>query len=417
MDKVRVVIIGAGGRGTAYAACARDEKDKVAVVGVAEPREFFRERLVKEHNIPAENVFMTWKEAARKEKFADAVIIGTQDNMHVEPMRVFAEKGYHILLEKPMAPDAEGCREISRIAKENGIVFSVCHVLRYTCYTRKMKEIIDSGAIGEIVSMQHIEPVGYWHFAHSFVRGNWRKESESSSMLLAKSCHDLDWIRYIMDCRCESVSSFGSLKHFVRKNQPKGAAARCLDCNVESDCPYSAVRFYQSRIETKSLGWPLDVITSDLTVEGVNKALREGPYGRCVYACDNDVVDNQVVNMNFEGGRTVSFSMIGCSGFAGRKTTVFGTRGELYGDGDKIRVFDFLTDKVSEIEVKLSEADLLGHGGGDTKLFSGFIDAILARNSSKILTGPEVSLESHLIVFAAEKSRRGNCVVDMKEMY
>lgn len=418
MDKVRIIIVGAGGRGTVYANCAKENKDKAVVVGVAEPRDFFRERLVKEHGIPAGNVFKSWEEAAKREKFADVAVIGTQDKMHVEPMRAFANKGYHILLEKPMAPDAVGCREISRIAKKNGIIFAVCHVMRYTDYTRKMKEIIDSGAIGEIVSMQHLEPVGYWHFAHSYVRGNWRNESESSSMLLAKSCHDLDWIRHIMDCRCESVSSFGSLKHFVRKNQPKGASDRCLDCKVEADCPYSAVRFYQDRIKTNSLGWPVDVITSDLTVEGVNKALRDGPYGRCVYACDNDVVDNQVVNMSFEGNRTVSFSMIGCSIFGGRRTTVFGTRGELYGDSDKIKLFDFLTEKHADIETKSPEAGFLGgHGGGDPKLFAGFIDAVAAGDSSRILTGPDVSLEAHLMVFAAEKARREKRVVDMKEMY
>ena len=179
-------------------------------------------------------------------------------------------------------------------------------------------------AIGDIVSIQHLEPVGYWHQAHSYVRGNWRKESESSSMLLAKSCHDLDWIRYIMGARCVAVSSFGSLKHFRKEEKPSGAGERCLDCSYEPRCPYSALKIYLGRIEKGQVEWPVNVITEDVSREGVQAALRDGPYGRCVYECDNDVVDNQVVNLLFEGGRTAAFTMTGFSEYQDRKTRIFG---------------------------------------------------------------------------------------------
>ena len=254
-------------------------------------------------------MYADWREVVARPRFADAVIIATQDPLHAEPAIAFADLGYHILLEKPMAPNAADCRRIAAAAQANGVMFAVCHVLRYTTYTKKVKEIVTSGRLGEIVSLQHLEPVGFWHQAHSFVRGNWRSEHESSFMLLAKSCHDLDWIRHIMGKRCTQVSSFGSLLHFRAENRPVGAADRCLECAVETTCPYSAPRIYLGRVRHGETGWPVNVLTPDLTEAGVTEALRSGPYGRCVYACDNDVVDHQVVNMQFEDGATASFTM------------------------------------------------------------------------------------------------------------
>ena len=414
MKPVTLLVIGAGGRGSGYATFAAEHPDLARVVGVAEPRDFYRNRLVETHNIPSENVFTDWKVAAGRERFADAVIIATLDDMHTDPAEAFGNLGYHMLLEKPMAPNEADCRRIVSAAVENKIIFAVCHVLRYTAYTQKLKAVIDSGAIGEIVSLQHLEPVGYWHQAHSFVRGNWANEAKSSPILLAKSCHDLDWIRYIMDAQCLKVSSFGSLFHFRKEHKPAGAADRCMECPVEADCPYSAKKIYLGMLERGNEGWPVDVLTPDVTPEGVTKALREGPYGRCVYECDNDVVDNQVVNMLFEGDRTASFTMTAFNGAGHRKTRIFGTRGEIYGDGSKITLFDFLTDTTKVIDTEASDASILGgHGGGDYGLMSGFIAAVGANDPSKILSGPSETLETHLMVFAAERARRENSVVDV----
>ena len=414
MNPVKLLIIGGGGRGSGYATFATEHPDLAKVVGVAEPREFYRNRLVEDHDIPAENVFTDWKAAAERERFADAVIIATQDNMHADPAEAFANLGYHMLLEKPMAPNEADCRRIVAAAVENKIIFAVCHVMRYTRYTQELKAVVDSGAIGEVVSLQHLEPVGYWHQAHSFVRGNWGNEAASSPMLLAKSCHDLDWIRYVMDARCLKVSSFGSLFHFRKENKPAGAADRCLECSVEADCPYSAKKIYLGMLERGKTGWPVDVLTPDVTPEGVTQALRDGPYGRCVYECDNDVVDNQVVNMLFEGGRTASFIMTAFNEAGHRKTHIFGTRGEIYGDGSKITLFDFLTDTTEVIDTDSADASILGgHGGGDYGLMSGFIAAVAAGDPSKILSGPAETLETHLMAFAAEQARRENSVIDV----
>ena len=414
MKQVKVIVAGCGGRGAGYATFATHNPERMQVVGIAEPRQFYRERMARDHGVAAENVYTDWQDLAARERFADAVIIATQDSMHVEPAVAFAKKGYAVLLEKPMAPSEEGCRRIVEAAIANKVVFAVCHVLRYTDYTRKVKEIIESGLIGEIVSIQHLEPVGYWHQAHSFVRGDWRNEAESSFMLLAKSCHDLDWLRYMMNSRCVKVSSFGNLTHFRRECKPAGAADRCLDCSVEADCPYSAKKLYFGNLAKGHTDWPVSVLTPDLTVAGVTEALRSGPYGRCVYHCDNDVVDHQVVNLLFEDGRTASFTMTAFTPMVGRMTRIFGTRGMLTGDSSKIERFDFMTEETDVINTEAAEASILGgHGGGDYGLMDAFIAAVAEKDPGKILSGPQETLESHLMVFAAEKARRSGCGVDI----
>lgn len=414
MKTVDLLIVGAGGRGQGYARLATESSNQGRIVGVAEPRDHYRERIAKTHKLRDKFVFNDWREAADRRRFADAVLICTQDAMHTEPALAFAEKGYHILLEKPMAPTADECRRIVAAAKQSGKLFAVCHVMRYTAYSRRLKELIDSGVIGEVVSLQHLEPVGYWHQAHSFVRGNWGNEAKSSPMLLAKSCHDLDWMRYIIGVPCQAVSSFGTLVHFRKEEKPQSAGDRCLDCGCEPECPYSAKKIYLGRVAQGRIGWPVDVLAPEVTQESVTEALRTGPYGRCVYACDNDVVDNQVVNMQFEGGKTASFTMTAFCEAAHRKTRIFGTKGELYGDGTKIHRFDFLTDKTEETDTRASDASILGgHGGGDYGLMDCFVSAVAENDPARVLSGAAESLETHRMVFAAEQARRENRVVNL----
>lgn len=417
MIKPTFLVVGAGSRGRGYAEYIRRHPDEATVVGVADPLVEKRRDLAQACGIPPENVFTDWNEAADRERFADAVIIATQDAMHVEPTLAFAEKGYHILLEKPMAPTAAECHRIVAAVKQAGIIFGVCHVLRYTPYTCALKRVIDQGTIGRVVGIQRLEPVGYWHHAHSYVRGNWRRESESSSMLLAKSCHDLDWILHVMGGHCESVASFGSRYHFRREQRPDGAAERCLDCGVEATCPYSARKIYLERHRRDGYaGWPLNVLAHTVTEQTLTEALENGPYGRCVYACDNDVVDNQVVNMRFDGGRTAAFTMTAFTPMQGRMTTVFGTHGMLSGSGGAIEHIDFLTDHRENIDIPDLDASAAGgHGGGDFGLMQAFVAAVANRDPSRILTGPDESLESHLMVFAAEAARRTDTVATVEQ--
>jgi predicted dehydrogenase len=415
MRPIKLIVVGAGSRGTRYAEYALQRPDLLQIVGVAEPRQFYRERLAGEHDIADEDAVADWRELAARARFADGVIIATQDAQHADPAVAFAELGYHMLLEKPMAPSEAECRRIIAAAERAGILFAVCHVMRYTRYTAALKALVDTGRVGEIASIQHLEPVGYWHQAHSFVRGNWRNTAESSPMLLAKSCHDLDWIRYIMGKPCVQVSSFGSLRHFRAAERPAGAADRCLDCAIEAECPYSAARFYLGRLRAGQHGWPLDVIASEPSEPAVLAALREGPYGRCVYACDNDVVDHQVVSMRFADDSSASFTMTAFTRARDRETRIFGTRGEIYGNGRTIELFDFLTQQTERIEVDpAADGSILsGHGGGDQGIIESFVAALAQNDPARILSGPAETLETHLMVFAAEQARLNGQVVDV----
>ena len=368
MAPVSMVVIGAGQRGTGYARWARRHPDRAVVVGVAEPREVRRARLAAEHGIAAQNVAADWRQLAGRGRLANAVLICTQDRMHAGPAEAFAALGYHILLEKPMAPDEAACRRIVAAVEEAGVMLAVGHVLRYTPYTRAVKQIVDSGQLGDIMSVQHLEPLGFWHQAHSYVRGNWRRAGLAASMLMAKSCHDLDWLAYILGRVPLRVASFGSLTHFTAANRPAGAADRCVACSVEASCPYSAPRLYRGLLDRGEHRWPLSAVIEDFSPGALDEALRDGPYGRCVYACDDNVVDHQVVALEFPGATTATFTMTAFSKAADRNTRLFGTRGELTGDGQIIRVYDFLTRTERLIAPPsagaMTAAD--GHGGGDT---------------------------------------------------
>ncbi|HUQ06050.1 MAG TPA: Gfo/Idh/MocA family oxidoreductase [Kofleriaceae bacterium] len=415
MAAVRLLLVGAGSRGSVYAAWARDRAD-AKIVGVAEPRAALRARIAAEHGIPREHVVSDWRELATSPRFADGVILATPDALHVEPAVSFAALGYHLLLEKPMAPSAEDCHRIAAAAERHRVMLAVCHVLRYTRYTEALVGAVAAGRIGEVVSLAHLEPVGYWHHAHSFVRGNWSSAARSAPMLLAKSCHDLDWIRHVMGRRCVRVSSFGGLQHFRRDAAPAGAGERCLECGIEETCPYSARKIYLGRVHGGATGWPVDVVAPEhVTAATVTDALRTGPYGRCVYACDNDVVDHQVVAMQFDGGATATFTMTGFTRQRDRETRIFGTRGELFGDGRRIEIHDFLTDRTETLDTGVAADGSIatGHGGGDARLMEHFVAALATGDPSHIRSGPAESLETHLMVFAAEEARREGRVVDV----
>lgn len=408
-----VALVGAGARGAHYARLLA--RAGARVVAVAEPDEQRRERIRHEHRIGDDLAFDDWVALAARPKAADAVLIATQDADHRDPAVAFARLGYHMLLEKPMAPDPKSAREIVAAVEDAGVMFALCHVLRYTPYTRTLKALVDEGRVGEIISVQHLEPVGWWHFAHSFVRGNWRREDLSSSMLLAKACHDIDWIGYVLGKAPRRVSSFGSLSHFTPANKPEGAAARCLQCVVEPTCPYSAPRLYLGTLGNPELEeWPLGPVTPDATKEGVLAALETGPYGRCVYDCDNDVVDHQDVSLEYDGGVTATATVVAFSQLEHRKTRIFGTRGAIEGDGTRLTLDDFVTGKREEVAIVTSGASAAeGHGGGDQGLVEAFVAALRTGDPSRLSSGTRDSLAGHEVVWAAEEARRSGRVVEL----
>jgi predicted dehydrogenase len=287
----------------------------------------------------------------------------------------------------------------------------VCHVLRYAPAFLKVKEILDSGKIGRLISIDALERVGSWHQAHSYVRGNWRTTEQpcgSAPMILAKCCHDLDLLQYYIGSKCTSISSVGDLAFFKEENAPKGSAKRCVDCAVEKDCPYSAKHVYLTLWENQNRPedqWPFNIITNaPLTREKLEAAVKEGPYGRCVFHCDNNVVDHQQTLMSFENGVKATLTMTAFTYGGGRRYTFYCSLGQMILDEFEGKIFVACYEQAPEI---ISLVDLTengyGHGGGDKGLISQLYD-MLAGNSTQT-TSLEASVESHLMGICAEESR------------
>jgi len=399
---IKAIVVGAGSRGWgAYSSYGLKYPDELQVVGVAEPIPYRRERMAKAFNIPEEHQFVTWEHVFDLPKFADAIIVTTPDDLHYGPAMAGLELGYDLLLEKVIAQTWEQCNDILKLTEEKGAIVAVCHVLRYSPYFRKMKELLDSGAIGQVVSVQHLEPVERIHMSHSFVRGNWGNSKKSNPMILSKSCHDTDILRWLINKPSNKVSSFGSLSLFREAMAPEGSTDRCTGgCAVEKDCPYSAIRLYKEQ-----RGWLAHLNLEEVNDETILRELKNGPYGRCVYRCDNDVVDHQVCNFEFADGITAAFSMEALTSYAGRRTRIFGTEGDLFGDEKTLTVTNSISGKQEIWDSKKAVKGASGHGGGDHGLVHDFVRAVDAKDASLLTSTIQVSMDSHLMGFQAEASR------------
>lgn len=407
---LEAVLIGAGHRGyAAYAPYALQHPDELRFVAVAEPNPARRERLARAHNIPAERCFASWEELLAQGQLAPALFNCTMDRLHVATTLAALDAGYHVLLEKPMAVTPTDCVQLAQASERTGRVLQICHVLRYTTFFSTLHEILASGRLGDLITVEHRENVVYWHYAHSYVRGNWRNRAEASPMILAKCCHDMDILFWNLGRPCVRLSSTGSLIHFRSANAPAGAPARCTDgCPAENECPFYAPRIYAQA----DGGWPRSVIAENHSVAARMDALRTGPYGRCVYHCDNDVVDHQIVNMEFAGGISVALFMHGHSNEECRTMRYDGTRATLRGKftyhGGEITICDHRTGSEETIIPEVRA----GHGGGDLGLVAAFVRALRA-DRPEVLTSARASVESHLMAFAAEQARVEASVVNM----
>jgi predicted dehydrogenase len=406
--RISVAIIGAGSRGAMFADIIAKVPQWATVGAVAEPRAEYRQALAARHGIPAGRVFTDWREM--RAKVCDAVVIATLDRDHTEPAVAFTRQGCHMLLEKPMATTIEECVRIAEAQAETATITSVCHSLRYHKGFAELKRVTASGRIGRIVTIDQLEQVAWWHQAHSFVRGNWGNEGRATFMLLAKSCHDIDFIAHLVEGDCQKVQSFGGLAYFSPANAPSGSGERCTACALESTCAYSAIKAY---VDADREQWPASVVAATHDREAHLAAVAAGPYGRCVWKCDNDVVDHQVVCMEFDGGVTATFTMSAFTQAGGRRIRVHGTEGEIEFDEHGMTIRRF-ADANSEI-VRFEQEEG-GHGGGDERVMVSFLAAIREGNPGLVLTDVRESLRTHAIVFAAEKSRRQGRMVAMEEM-
>lgn len=415
VKQVKAILIGAGNRGVqAYASYALKFPGELKIVGVAEPRKDRRREFQKLHNIDEQYVLEDYRELLNLPKIADFALICTQDNMHMEPMLMAMEKGYDILVEKPISPEKQELILLKEKCKNYEGMLSVCHTLRYSPFFRQIKSIIDEGTVGELINIQHMESIGFWHMAHSFVRGNWRNKEESAPIILAKTCHDFDILLWLAGKKCLRVSSFGSLKHFTRENAPQDAAARCTDgCIHAVECAYFAPKFYQEHPRAVVDGFR-GVVSMDPSVDGLMEALRKGPYGRCVYQCDNDVADHQIVNMEMEDGLTISFTMSAFTNECERKINIYGTKGEIRGhmEEGKIEVIDFLTGNKTLYHLNTPKS---GHSGSDVAMMRELTGLIAEGRQKENVSNVVQAIDSHLIAFAAEESRlSGGAVVEIE---
>lgn len=421
VEKKKLILIGGGNRGNSYTRIGK-ELEKFELIAIAEPIKIRREYLARVHGVPEEMCFESWEPLLALGKIADAAIISTMDRDHFAPAMAAIEVGYDILLEKPAAPTYEECLALEEAANKKGVRMLVCHVLRYNRFFRALKKLLDEGKVGRIINIEHTEGVGDMHYSHSFVRGKWHNTDESAFMLLAKSCHDIDILQWLIGKECKRVQSFGALTYFKRENAPEGSTERCYDgCPYIDTCAYSAKTIY---VERKDLGnWLRSSVTRSHEMtddETVIKGLAETQYGKCVFKCDNnDVVDHQTVNMEFEDDITVTFTMSAFN-LGGRRIRIMGTKGVLDANAwdSYITYQNFEKQSSEKIDINdaiLGDSILSGHGGGDSGIMNSLYDLLTGAVAYESLSNISISVKNHAIVFAAEKSRLEGRIVDMAE--
>ncbi len=414
-----VSVIGLGNRGTEYMRFLKAfHSKKVSIHSLCDIRQQALDDIAPKYGIPKDRQYLSTADFFKKGVISDALIITTQDASHYEITKDAILTGYKtILLEKPVSGKKEEYTELRDLAKEHNVLLIICHVLRYSNYYGKIKEVIESGQIGDVVSINHTENVGYFHFAHSFVRGNWRDEFTSTPSILAKCCHDLDLISWFMDSPCTSVSSVGDLRYFRKENAPRGAAESCMGgCVARFDCPYDAEKLYITDPFYKAtfIKYMKRTLTGKLknSKEDVVNALRYGDYGKCVFLNDNNVCDHQIVKMTFENGAVAVLNMNAFSEKMFRECHIVGTKGELIGYGEKLHMNIFGKKSVS---LHTGAVQGTGHVEGDLRLIAGFVKLLCGENDDLTdITTIDATVESHNMALAAEESRKnGGKVVEL----
>ncbi len=397
---VSIVVIGAGNRTNKYMEYAIRHPEKLVLAGIVEPNDIRRENMARKFGVPASACFTSYEDFFKNPIPANAILIGTPENEHYHPTMMALEAGYNILLEKPIAQTLEECRAIAQKAREKGLLVGVCHVLRFHPYFLKMKEVVQSGELGQIISINHYAEINLDRTTHGYVRGLWNRAEKTNPMLLAKCCHDIDLLLWLTGKKCRKLSSFGSLRWFRKENAPIGSSDRCINCSVEADCPFSAVDLYKNRKE-----WVRNFdIPKGMTLdEVIDEELLHGRYGRCVYHCDNDVVDHQILNMELEDEITVTFAANAFTQNDFRSTHIKMTHGEIDGDERILRVRKFRGSK----EQIFDFSDIVRqpyHAGADLYIVEDFVKA-LEEGYGTLRTNIDKSVESHRICFEAETSR------------
>jgi predicted dehydrogenase len=406
---LRIAVIGAGVRGTALSRKISSSEFSARIVAVAEPDDEKRRSFAQEFNLPNSAIFNSWESLTASLNDCDAAIVATLDNQHTLPVIECINRGWHVLVEKPLADSIKDCILINKARIEKKRVVAVCHTLRFMAVFLKVKELLESGTIGQLVHIDHMEGIGNFRFVHNYVRGRWAREKNNAFLLLHKCSHDIDYLNWLINEPCLKVSSFGSLKYFTGANAPSGSTYRCTDnCKVEATCPYSALQIYVEGLLEK---WPANDISRIHTREAHMEAIQSGPYGICAWHSNNDVVDHQVVMMEFKGGSTATCTMTGYSATNGRRTRLQGTLGEILYDEvlGSISVKKF--SEKEEENIRIPEQN--SYHPEDQDILNNWISAILF--STPVVVDPSEALRTLTVVFASEISRIENKIVEIPD--
>ncbi len=425
---VTAIVVGAGHRAMVYSQLAIDKPELLKIVGVADPNPVRRKMVMEKFGFSEDMCFESAQELATKGKLADAIINGTMDEQHIETAVPLLECGYDMLLEKPFAVDENEALLLKECAKKNNSKVMICHVLRYTPFYYSIKERVANGEIGEIINIQTTEHVSYHHLSTSYVRGKWANSTKShTTMLLAKCCHDIDMMMWMLsETKPVSISSFGGKYQFKPENAPEGAGTVCMkDCPHVDTCVYSTKRLYIDHPDRWSFYvWDALEHLDNPTIEDKIALMKtDNQYARCIYKCDNNVVDHQSVLVNFESGATGTHNMVGGSSEPRRNIHIVGTKGEIFGNFEESK-FTVLKINPSpdahheECDVEVVDLNVAGdmvgayggHGGGDERLSEDFVKFLRGEEPSLACTSIFDSVAGHLCVYLADKSRENGGV-------
>ena len=401
MEKVKIALIGYGNRGRLYSSFIKDNLDKIDYVAIVDYRAKEIENDIK-NNTNVKYIFSSDEELFNAKLNIDLVLICSMDKYHFAQAKKCLQNGYNILIEKPISANIDEVNELNELASKKKLKVVVTYVLRYTLFYRRIKEIIISKKIGDIVNINTTENVAYWHQAHSYTRGNWKDSKETGPMILTKCSHDMDLIYWLMGKEVKRISSFGNRNYLKEENAPKDSSLYCTDCKCKETCAFNCYKFYLSNKE-----WLRPMVGDDLSDENILKYLDHSQYSRCVFKCNSDVVDHQIINFEFADNSTASHTMNAYTRYCYRDIKIMGTKGCIEGNFEekKFKVYYFLNDEEETIDISKYTADFVGHGGGDRIMFLELIDYLLYNKKSIYLTSIQESVISHKMAFAAEKSR------------
>ena len=408
MEKVKLAIIGTGLRGAyTYAPLIAKYKDKCEIVAFVENKKGRRDLFLEKYPVDKDMVFDNLNDFIAHDKLADAVIISHYDLLHYDTAQVLLVKGYDVLVETPVANSLDGLVHLKEYSLKNkDRLFMVAYNNRYSSFYTKLKEIVDDKKLGDLINISYNVDIGYQNFVHNYVRGNWRITSDTATIMLTNSCQDIDMMINLSKGKCQKVSCFSDLRIFNWENFNTKMSENCFRCSEEESCPFSAKKIYLQ--EDKFINNSVHI---NPTKDNLEAILKQGPYGKCVFYCDNDVCDNLTSIFKFDNKVTSNFNINAFTKESDKKIRLFYKEGEVEASfkQKEIKIKSFLN--TDEKIIKIDQENT------DEKLFLDFIDRVKNKNYKSCISDVGSVIESHVATFAAEFANVSETVVDVKSFF